>query len=193
MNIDYSKYYWRNSSISLRRPKEGDWEFLVHHMFESQGRFFINDEIDMPVDIDLYKKRPEFSEPEKLGYICFAIENSEGKPVGIANLFGVNERHGSFGPIGIVINPADRGKGYAEAAYRMLGDYMFNERRMHKWNSGYNEENKASAALHKKLGFVIEGVQKDMLYHEGRYWNTIVCGMTEKQFYDNEKKLLMLR
>jgi len=189
MEIDYSGYYWKNSVISLRRPKEDDWEYLVHHMFDSQGRFFFNAEIDLPTDLELYKRRTEFLEPEKLNYTCFAIENNEGKHVGIANLFNIDERNGTFGPIGIVINPTDRGKGYALAAYRMLGKYMFNERRMHKWNSGYIEGNKASEALHKKIGFIIEGVQKDMYYHEGRYWNHVICGMTETQFFENEKRL----
>jgi len=190
MTIDYSKYYWKNSLITLRQPKEDDWQALVHHMFDSQGRFFFNEEIDMPTDLEQYRKRfIESLEPGKLSYICFAIENNDGKHVGIANLFGVDERHGSFGPIGILVNPMDRGKGYAAAAYRMLGRYMFNERRMHKWNNGYMEENKASAALHKKLGFEIEGVQKDMWFHDGRYWNQVLCGLTEKQFFENEASL----
>ena len=168
----------------LRRPKEEDWVHLIHHMFDSQTRFFFNDEIDMPVDVNLYKQRIEFLEPEKLNYVCFAIENCEGKHVGIANIFNIDERNGTFGDIGIVINPMDRGKGYATAAYRMLGKYMFNERRMHKWNNGYMEENEASAMLHKRLGFEIEGVRKDLIYHDGHYWNLVFCGMTEKQFFE---------
>ncbi len=189
MEIDYTKYYWKNSQISLRRPKETDWQYVVHHMFDSQGRFFFSEIIDLPIDLELYKRKFEFIEPEKLGYTAFAIENNEGKHVGIANLFNIDERNGTFGPIGIVINPADRGKGYAFAAYLMLGEYMFNERRMHKWNNGYMEENKASEALHRKVGFVVEGVQKDMYYHEGRYWNQVVCGMNASQFFENKKRL----
>jgi len=190
MTIDYSKYYWKNSLITLRRPKEDDWQALVHHMFDSQGRFFFNVEIDLPTDLEQYRNRFIANlEPGKLSYTCFAIENNEGKHVGIANLFGVDERHGSFGPVGILVNPMDRGKGYAAAAYRMLGRYMFNERRMHKWNNGYMEENKASAALHKKLGFEIEGIQKDMWFHDGQYWNQVLCGLTEKQFFENEALL----
>lgn len=189
MDIDMTKYYWKNDLITLRKPKESDWETLIHHMFESEGRFFINDEIDMPTDIDEYKSRAEFTQPNKLPYICFAIENSEGRHVGVANLFGVDERNGTFGPIGILINPRDRGKGYALATYRMLGRYLFNERRLHKWNSAYIEGNAASAALHEKTGFEIEGLQRDMHFHEGRYWNVVVCGMTEARFFENEKRL----
>lgn len=41
----------------------------------------------------------------------------------------------------------------------------------------------------KKLGFVVEGIQRDMYYHEGRYWNQVVCGMTETQFFENERRV----
>lgn len=189
MQIDYSGYYWKNSQITLRRPKAEDWEFLILHMFDTKGRFFFNNEVDLPVDIDQYRRKMEFTDPETLPYRCFAIENAEGMHVGIANLFGVDERNGNFGPIGIVIDPPARGHGYATAAYRMLGHYMFEERRMHKWNNGYIEENHASAALHKKLGFRIEGVRSDIYFHEGRYWNEVLCGMTEQQFFENEQRL----
>lgn len=189
-DIDYSKYYWRNDFIQLRQPKIDDWEELIHNMYDSMARFFFNEEVDMPTDIEAYKRRYiDRLEPGKLNYISFAIENNAGKHVGIANLFGVDERNGRFGPIGIQINPTDRNKGYGIAAYRMLARYMFDERRMHKWNSGYIEGNKDSEALHRKLGFITEGIQKDMYFHEGRYWNQVLCGITETQFYENEKLL----
>lgn len=190
MIIDYSRYFWKNSLVTLRQPREDDWQYVIHHMFDTPGRFFFNEEVDMPTDVDQYKERFIASlEPGKRNYIGFAIENSDGEHVGIANLFDVDERHGKFGPIGILINPAHRGNGYALAAFRMLGQYMFNERRMHKWNSGYIEENKASAALHKKAGFMTEGVQREIAFHEGRYWNLVMCGMTEREFFANEARL----
>jgi len=190
VDIDCSNYYWKNNLIQLRQPKADDWEELVRNMYDNVARFYFNEEIEMPVDVDAYRQwHIDHLKPEKLDYICFAIENRAGKHVGIANLFGVDERNGRFGPIGIQINPPDRNQGYGVAAYRMLGRYMFNERRMHKWNSGYIEENKTSEALHKKMGFLIEGVQKDMYFHEGRYWNQVLCGMTEVQFFENERRL----
>ena len=189
MTIDYSNYYWKNDLITLRQPQPDDWKELVHHMFDSHNRFFFGEKIEMPTDLAQYQKREEFLEPDKLDYICFAIENNKGKHVGIANLFNVDERNGNFGHIGILVNPQDRGKGYAVAAYRMLGKYMFNERRMHKWNSGYIEGNIASEALHKKLGFTVEGVQKDMYFHDRKYWNQVLCGLAEEEFFENEARL----
>ncbi len=192
MEIDMSAYYWKNSVIQLRQSREEDWVERLPNLYNSEARFFFNDEIDMPVDAD-EQKRKHLEFLQKPDYVCFVIENSEGKHVGVCNLFGVNERHGKFGPIGVQINPAFRRMGYGLAALRMLGEYMFNERRMHKWNSGYIEANAASAALHKKLGFTVEGIQRDDAFHNGRYWNAVLCGITETEFFQNEKKLHVIR
>ena len=188
MEIDDSKYYWKNNLIRLRPPRDEDWEALLPNMFDSEARFLFS-ELELPVDRETYRQsHVEWLRQEK-GFLRFAIENKAGKHVGIANLFGVDERNGVFGPIGIQINPMDRGMGYAVSAYRMLGRYMFCERRMHKWNSAYMEGNAASAALHKKMGFVVEGIRRDIAYHEGRYWNEVLCGVTEAEFFENEKLL----
>ena len=188
MVIDFSKYYWKNDLIHLRPPNETDWKDFLPGRFESEIRFFLNEEIEMPVDSESIRKRSiEDLEPGKLDYIPFTIENNEGKNVGWANIFDIDERNGKFGPIGIQINSSYKKMGYAVATYRMLGNYMFNERRMHKWNSGYVYGNEASEALHKKIGFIIEGIQKDMYFHKGKYWDQVIVGITEKQFFDNEK------
>ena len=54
---------------------------------------------------------------------------------------------------------------------------------MHKWQSGYAQENTASAALHRKLGHVVEGVIRDSLFHAGKYQNEVVCGILKDEFY----------
>jgi len=187
-SIDYSKYYWKTDFISLRQPTENDWEFVIQNMYDSESRFFFEDEIELPIDVENYKKKfVENVTQNNRNYLCFAIENNEGKHVGLANIFGIDEKNGVFGPIGIQINVEDRKKGYAIAALRMLGTYMFNERRMHKWNSGYMDGNGPSFGLHKKLGFEIEGVRKDMTYHNGKYWNEVLCGITKEQFFMNKE------
>jgi len=192
MNIDYSKYYWRNSLITLRQPLESDWELVIHNRYDSESRFLFTDEIELPTETESFRKNFVEDITQSKDYLRFAITNNEDKHVGIVHVFGIDEKNGVFGPIGIQINPLDRGMGYATAVYRMLGKYMFSERRMHKWNSEFLEENVGSERLHKKIGFNIEGIRKDMSFHEGRYWNLVLAGITEHQFYENEMLLPIL-
>lgn len=198
LDIDFSRYYWKNSFISLRLQREEDWESRIWNKYDSEMRFFMNDEIELPIDIDIYKQwHIDLIQKHKAdsndNSVLLAIENNDGEHVGVCNLYGIDERHGRFGPVGIEINSAHRNKGYATVAYRMLGRYMFNERRMHKWNNGYIEGNAASAAMHKKVGFIIEGIRPDTVFHDGRYWSEVLCGMTEVQFFENEKTLSLLK
>ena len=39
LNIDYSKYYWKNSLITLRHPQADDWREQIHSNFDSEARF----------------------------------------------------------------------------------------------------------------------------------------------------------
>ena len=143
----------------------------------------------MPFDLD--KRREKLAEASGKcadgNKIHFAVENSEGKHIGVALIHNIDEQHGNFGPIAIQINVNERGKGYGVAVYQMLGNYMFNERRMHKWNSGYMEGNTGSAKLHKKIGFEVEGVRKDMVFINGKYRNEVILGITAERFFMNNK------
>lgn len=197
-DIDFSKYYWSNGLIRLRLQREEDWEARLCNKYDSEARLLFNDDIELPVDIDNFKQEQmdfirSCNSNTNKDTILLAIENNAGEHVGICNLFGINERHGRFGPVGIEINIKHRNKGYGTAAYRMIGHYMFNERRMHKWNNGYMEKNTASAMFHKKLGFIIEGIRPDFFFNNGNYSSEVLCGMTDTQFFENEKNLPPLR
>ena len=54
IEIDYSKYYWKNDIITLRQPIESDWEYAVQNMFHSESRVLFQTEIELPTDIEPY-------------------------------------------------------------------------------------------------------------------------------------------
>ena len=183
MDIDYSKYYWKNDLITLRQSKEEDWPYLCQSFYCSENRFMFDGEIELPLDVEGFKKQYMQKMQMQSDYVPFTILDRNEKHVGIANIFGINERHGCFGPVGVQINYADRGNGYAFATLRMIGKYMFSERRMHKWESGCTRGNIASESLHKKLGFLQEGIRRQNTYHNGQYWDEILFGMTKEEFF----------
>ena len=182
MDIDFTQYYWKNDIIQLRQIKEDDWQYLCQSFYCSENRFMFNGVIDLPLDIEGFKNQYIEQAQIQPNHIQFAILDRNEKHVGIANIFGINERHGCFGPVGVQINCEDRGNGYALAALRMIGTYMFNERRMHKWESGCIRGNTASESLHKKLGFIQEGMRRQNTYHNGKYWDEVLFGMTKEEF-----------
>ena len=59
-------------------------------------------------------------------------------------------------------------------------------RRSHSSNSACWASNTASAQLHRSLGFVEEGVQRQNVYYNGRYHDELLFGLTRDEFDAND-------
>lgn len=187
--ISYENYYWQNELVRLRAVTFEDWEEAYPNYFDSKARFLLQEEMELPPVVTTiqedYKRFADFN--LKTGRIMFTIETLDGNVVGGLNLNSINERNGTFS-IGIQIGVEHRRKGYGTSAMRILLKYAFMERRLNKFNSGCVEGNARSAAMHKKLGCVQEGIRRQMYYSDGRYFNSILFGLTKDEFIENERR-----
>ena len=183
MTIDYSAYYWQNDKVRLRKATVSDWDAFYSNYFDNASRFFLDSEIELPLSEEGAKERwREFIEDtEKSNNIIFTIESLDGEKVGSAYLNAIDERNGTFG-LGMIIDRNQRCKGYGTAAVRIIFDYAFNERRLHKYNSFIIEGNTGSEAMLKNIGCQHEGVVRETIYHNGKYWNEIHYGITAEEF-----------
>ncbi len=186
MEVDYSNYFWQNEKVRLRRATVDDWDVFYTNYFDSQARFFLDSEIELPRNEDDAKEhwRKFIEDTAKNSNFIFAIETLDGIKVGSAFLNSVDERNGTFG-VGMIIDRSHRGKGIGTSALRIIFDYAFNERRLHKYSSFVIEGNIASETMLKNIGCKHEGVVRETIYHQGRYWNEIHYGITAEEF--NEK------
>jgi len=72
--------------------------------------------------------------------------------------------------------------GYAtESKYYVL-DYAFNKLKMNKVISGVFVENKANHKVNKKIGFIKEGLFKEYIYKNKRYYDVIFYSILKKNF-----------
>lgn len=184
MNIDYTQYYWQTGRIRLRRMNADDVARSVAFDYQSYDRYLWDGEIEPPPSPEARRKRFEqaLNDEGRSERPMLLIETLDGDYIGLLNIHTYNPRPGTFG-MAIYVVSEQRGKGYAIEAMRKVANYMFAECRMHKWVSGYVEENIASAALHRKMGHVIEGVTRDSLYRAGRYRNEVCTGLLRDEFY----------
>jgi len=179
--INYSTYYWQNDLVRLREGKPEDWEESYYNCFDSPARFMLQSELELPpVETEHRQSSDEYA-GFKTGRLMFAIETLDGINVGGINLNSIDERNGTFS-IGMQIGRDYRGKGYGMAAMKIVLDYAFNERRLHKYYGYVVEGNIPSETMLKKLGCLQEGVRRDMIFHKGRYWNEIHYGLTAEEF-----------
>ncbi|XLQ19611.1 MAG: GNAT family N-acetyltransferase [Candidatus Moraniibacteriota bacterium] len=117
--------------------------------------------------------------------IVFTIEAIDGrKPVVIGSI-GLHKidwlnRSATFG---IVIGDKKYwSNGYGTEAAELLIKYGFNSLNLHRIESAAYAFNKRSVALHKKLGFMEEGISRKAIYKNGKYHDVANFGFLRKEY-----------
>lgn len=170
--------FWEYKGVRLRELKESDCESRKQMLYDSDGMRFYNWDVGLPYDTGRIN---EFEE-KHLGFyhedgrMVFTIVNEEDEYIGTIQLMDVSQKHGTF-TFSIYIDKKMRNKGYGAKALYLLLYYGFMELRLHKCNTTVNEDNIASLKLMQKMGFQIEGKQKDMVYYNNNYVNLYHLGM----------------
>jgi len=178
-DIDYSKYYWQNDLVRVRRSRPDDWKF--HDLgYDSGERFFTDYAQELPTDESVWRENWENYINKNLDndkHICIAIETLDGAYAGGGNIHGIDERNGTFG----IFLGAGEDRHYLAAARLML-DFAFNERRLHKCQTGFMEGDARNMRLFEELGFRKEGVLRGQVFHQGRYWDDHQYGLLADEF-----------
>ncbi len=111
----------------------------------------------------------------------WVIETLDGTAIGSIDTHDCDPRSGTFG-YGIAIDPQQRRQGYAREAIKLVLRYYFEELRYQKCTVSVHSFNPASARLHERLGFTLEGTHRRMGYSEGRYFDVHWYGITVEEF-----------
>jgi diamine N-acetyltransferase len=104
---------------------------------------------------------------------------STDKAIGCVDLFEYDPINGHIG-IGILIEQAYRGQGYAKKALALCIDYLFNNVMVHQIHCLIDIQNVESQHIFEKLGFKSCGTRKD--------WIKTPEGYVDAIFYQNIQK-----
>ena len=108
---------------------------------------------------------------EVIQYII--VDKSENKPVGSIYFRDVNRKNRSA-EYGLFIGEESaRGKGLGKEAIRLFTDFGFEEIGLHRISMRVLSDNDASIITNEKVGFMREGVFRDMEYLDGQYRDVI--------------------
>lgn len=176
-----SDYYWQTDLIRMRRSRPDDWKLNWKGSVDSQQDFFADGEQKLPVDESNWPEiwsRYVNANENSAERILLAVETLDGTYVGGGNIHGIDSRNGTFG---IFIETEDMR--YTIEAARLMLDYAFNECRLHKCNNGICfEEDVANIELFEALGFTKEGVRRQEVFHQGRWWDEYLYGLLAEEF-----------
>lgn len=111
----------------------------------------------------------------KKGTYMWAIRTKgNGKHIGNIKMDPINQVH-SLGEFGILMgDKSEWGKGYGKEASKKIMDFFFEkEEPLRKITLGVVEQNSAAIKLYEKLGFVVEGIYKDHVNYDGKYYSVL--------------------
>lgn len=111
--------------------------------------------------------------------LLVVVDRDRNVIIGHVGLYDIDNIAGK-GEYGILLaDDNSRGKGYGTKCTKTMVEYAFDTLKLHKVTAEVIEENKASEAMFKKCGFSIDGVLRDHIFKNNRYYNvfsmSILC------------------
>lgn len=175
--INADQLGYQNSNFSNNKlPSQSDAEkFLKATMEESLLGAVIWHPYDANLAQDVRQRLIEKAKQDG------EIVEDWGTAIGEIHLSALDKysAHHRWTEIGLDILPAYQGKGYGGEAIAWALDYAFRRAGMHRVRIRAFKWNEGAIRLYEKLGFKLEGRERESLWHEGRWWDSVTLGLLE--------------
>ena len=113
-------------------------------------------------------------------HVPFAVE-AEGALAGSVALWGIDTLARS-GHLGISLGPHARGRGWGSDACRVLLEYAFRWRGLHRVQLEVLATNEAAVRAYERVGFVHEGRRRESAWVDGAFVDELLMGVLEREW-----------
>lgn len=118
-----------------------------------------------------------------LDSLRYTIETEADGPVGMIGLRKIDWKNGVATGLGMRIARKEiRTRGLATDAWMTLMRYAFTELRLNRINGSALAHNKASLRVCEKVGFKVEGVQRQAVYKNGEFIDLVIMGCLKSDY-----------
>lgn len=167
--------------LVLREPEEADAPaLLLYHQFNEER--FARWEPDHPDDLAYHLRWVRWRRGESAigrGLALLALDRTAPDAlVAIVNLYDIQAGSTHSAMLGYSVDGAYEGKGYAREAIVAVTAHAFDALDLHRLTANYHPANERSGALLRRLGFVVEGYARDMIYLRGTWRDHILTSLT---------------
>jgi len=104
-----------------------------------------------------------------------------GKLIGFIGFYRLDDANDKS-EIGYMILPDFWRKGYTAEAMKVLIPFGFQQLNLHRIEADINPENEASIQLALKMGFIKEAFLRQNFKYNGRYIDTLICGLLKSDW-----------
>ena len=133
-----------------------------------------------------FKEDLEKENQDEFLFLIRTLANDEA--IGFIELDGVHWSHGdSF--VGIGIGEREYwSKGYGTDAMNVILRFAFDELNLYRVSLNVFEYNQRAIRSYEKVGFVVEGREREFLRRAGRRWNMIFMGILKTEWEEKNKE-----
>jgi len=166
-------------NLILRKPTQTDVEELFVLKNNEKAAFLLGGVFHQYTKEDI-SRWIDFHNGNKEELLFVIFDKVEGRLIGHAGFYKIDQiaRKAEYGIL--IADDNSRGKGFGTLCTNMMIDYAFNTIGMNKVTAEVLDENKASAAMFKKCGFRVDGVLRDDIYKNGRYYDVFSMSILKK-------------
>jgi RimJ/RimL family protein N-acetyltransferase len=120
--------------------------------------------------------------------VVFAIaERKGGKTVGTCGLYLIQwmARRAQFNIL--IGEPSAWDRGYGTEAARLILAYAFDVLNLNSVQLGVNADNARAVRSYEKVGFVHEGMRRQFVYRNGRYYDSVMMSVLRDEYQARKK------
>lgn len=161
-------------SVSLRRARAGDLEFLVALANDPDVEPFLAPARPKTAEAVAAEIARSDAEPELFGRFVCELEGRRAGTLG----FDCTLRHHRIANLGgLAVAPAFRGRGVAEGGARALVALLLGELGYHRLQLECYGFNDAAIRHAERIGFVREGVRRKAYWRHGAWQDGVMFGL----------------
>jgi len=174
---------YTGQKVRLREYRKEDIEKALHYMNDSETKRFLSPGIPYLYTLEDERKWFENISAAKDIY-NFAIETLEDeKYIGGCGLNSIDWKN-SVAVVGIFIGDKKYwGKGYGTDAMKVLIKFVFEQMNIHKVKLNVYSFNERAIRSYEKCGFKVEGVLRQEIFRDGRYYDEMIMGLMKEEYY----------
>lgn len=128
--------------------------------------------------IDEYVEKIMSGDDSRIDFVIVCQENQT--PVGEVVLNEIENRNANIRIC--LFEEKLLNKGYGTEAMKLMLDYGFGKLNLHRIELSVYDHNKRGIHVYEKLGFKKEGVLREYLYNNHRYYDLIIMSMLENEY-----------
>jgi RimJ/RimL family protein N-acetyltransferase len=133
-----------------------------------------------------FKEDLEKENRDEFLFLIRTLEND--KAIGFIELDGVHWSHGDA-YVGIGIGEREYwSKGYGTDAMNVILRFAFDELNLHRVSLNVFEYNQRAVRSYEKVGFVVEGCERQFLRRAGRRWDMVFMGILRTEWEEKNSE-----